>query len=324
MWVRVRHFTLSLVLSLEGRGDRNAQRWKSGTGATMIDFHVHLGSMYRERYPAYSPLSAHQLIDRMNREGIAISVLLPLESPEGSWGYFLTEDAVAARDMYPERLVAFCCIDPRYPLAAQFIDYFVTRHGCKGFGEHVNGLAFDDERNKVIYAKCDEHGLPLVFEISPDPSTPLRTGLCYDEVGLPRLERCLREFRNVKFVGHGPGFWAAISGDDDGKGGYPKRPIALGGAVDRLLGEYDNLYADLSAGSGHNAMTRDAEFAAGFVARHWRKLLFGTDYLGPEQPMPQVAWLRGLDIATEVREAIAAGNARRLLELPEKKKSYWD
>jgi len=273
----------------------------------MIDFHVHMGNMYRERYPANQPLSAQQLIDRMNREGIEISVLLPLESPEGSWGYFLTEEAVAARDLYPERLIAFVCVDPRYPLAADFIDFFVKERGCKGFGEHVNGLAFDDERNKVIYAKCDEYGLPLVFDMNPD--------LCYDEVGLPRLEACLKEFRNVRFVGHGPSFWTAISGDDDRKGGYPHRPITPGGAVDRLLAQYENLYADLSAGSGYNAMTRDPEFTAGFVARHWRKLLWATDYLGPGQAMPQVEWLRSLEVAPEVREAIAAGNARRLLGL---------
>jgi hypothetical protein len=276
----------------------------------MIDFHVHIGTMYRDRYPDYPPLSAHQLIDRMNREGIEISVLLPLESPEGSWGYFLTEEAVAARDLYPERLIAFVCVDPRYPRVAEHIDYFVKRQGCKGFGEHVNGLAFDDERNKAIYAKCDEHGLPLVLDMNPD--------LCYDEVGLPRLEACLKEFANVKFVGHGPSFWAAISGDDDGRGGYPKGPIAPGGAVDRLLARYDNLYADLSAGSGYNAMTRDPEFTAGFIARHWRKLLWATDYLGPGQAMPQVEWLRRLELAPEVREAIAAGNARRLLGLAEK------
>jgi len=276
----------------------------------MIDFHVHIGNMYRDQYPDHPPLSAHQLIDRMNREGILISVLLPLESPEGSWGYFLTEEAVAARDLYPERLIAFVCVDPRYPRAREHIDFFVKHRGCKGFGEHVNGLAFDDERNKVIYAKCDEYGLPLVFEISP--------GLCYDEVGLPRLEACLKEFRNAKFVGHGPSFWAAISGDDDGKGSYPERPVAAGGAVDRLLAEHENLYADLSAGSGYNAMTRDPEFTPGFIARHWRKLLWATDYLGPGQAMPQVAWLRSLEVAPEVREAIAAGNARRLLGLAQK------
>jgi len=275
--------------------------------AGLVDFHVHIGNLYREEYPRRGPLSVEQLIDRMNREGIEISVLLPLESPEGSWGYFLTEEAVRARDLYPERLIAFMCVDPRYPRAAENIDFFVKHHGCKGFGEHVNGLAFDDPLNKAIYAKCDEHGLPLVFEINP--------GLCYDEVGLPRLEACLREFRNVTFVGHGPSFWAAISGDDGGRGGYPTGAITPGGALDRLFAENENMYADLSAYSGYNAMTRDPEFTPGFVARHWRKLLFGTDYLGANQGMPIIKWLRELQVEEEVREAIAEGNARRLLGL---------
>ena len=44
----------------------------------MIDFHVHMGTMYRELYPEKIPLTAHQLIDRMDREGVDIGVLLPL------------------------------------------------------------------------------------------------------------------------------------------------------------------------------------------------------------------------------------------------------
>ena len=271
----------------------------------MIDFHVHLGNLYRYDYPKKVGLWTHQLVDRMDREGIEISVLLPLESPEGASGYFLTEQAIEAQAMYPERLIAFMCIDPRMSNSAKQIDVFVNHYGCRGFGEHINELAFDDERNKVIYAKCDEYGLPLVFEIN--------VNYCYDEVGLPRLESCLMEYQNVKFCGHGPGFWAAISGDDDGKAGYPKRPITEGGALDRLLDKYDNLYADISAGSGYNGLTRDPEFTQGFVARHWKKLLFGTDYMGHDQALPQVQWLKTLDVSPQVREAIASGNARRVL-----------
>ena len=120
----------------------------------MIDFHAHFGTLCRERYPQHPALSVHQLIDRMNREGIDIAVLLPLESPEGSWGYLLTEQVVEARNEYPERLVAFCFVDPRYPLAEQFIDHFVQRHSCVGFSEHVNGLAFDDPLNMALYQKA--------------------------------------------------------------------------------------------------------------------------------------------------------------------------
>lgn len=272
----------------------------------MIDFHVHLGNMYREDYPNRFPLTVHQLIDWMNREGIEISVLLPLESPEGSWGYFLTEEAIAARDQYPERFIPFLCVDPRYSSLERFIDVCVQQHGCRGFGEHVNGLMFDDPRNKRIYAKCDEYALPLVFEISKD--------YCTDEVGLPRLETCLNEYPNVTFVGHGPGFWSAISGEDP-RGGYPPGPVTPGGAVERLLAEYDNLYADLSAGSGYNALTRDPEFTQGFVERHWRKLLFGTDYLSPHQPTPIIEWIKTLNVPEEMRDAIAQGNARRVLRL---------
>jgi predicted TIM-barrel fold metal-dependent hydrolase len=274
----------------------------------VIDFHAHFGKLCRERYPARSPLSVHQLIDRMNREHIDVAVLLPLESPEGSWGYLLTEEVVEARNMYPERFVAFLCVDPRYPLAEQFIDHFCTAHGCMGFGEHVNGLPFDDPLNMALYAKCDERGLPLVFEIN-------KTYYCHDDIGLPRLERCLKLFPNVKWCGHGPGFWSAISGDDDGLPGYPSGPVIAGGAIDRLMDEYENLYLDLSAFSGYNAMTRDPAFTQGFVARHWSRMLLGTDIVQPNDDLPILGWLRHLDVPEEIRRAIADGNARRVLGL---------
>lgn len=272
----------------------------------LIDFHAHFGNLCRERYPDLPPITPDMLLDRMNRHGIDLAVLLPLESPEGGWGYCLTEEVVAARDRYPERFIAFLCVDPRYPNIETFIDYCVKQRGCKGFGEHVNGLPFDHPDNKRIYAKCDEYGLPLVFGDDLN---------CYDTPGLPRLEACLKEFRNVTFCGHGPGFWSAISGDDDRSIVYPKTPTMPGGALDRLLAEHDNLYADLSAGSGYNAMSRDPVFARGFIERHWRKLLWGTDYCVPHQHIPQYEWFARLDLTPEMRAAIGAGNARRLLGL---------
>jgi len=271
----------------------------------LIDFHVHLGNSFRNEYPngRRSP-SVHQLIDWMDRMGIDMAVLLPLESPEVVTGYYLSEQAVADRDTYPERLIAFCCFDPRMKAVPELIDTFVERYGVRGFGEALNGLAFDDERNWPIYEKCAEHGLPYLFDMGPT--------YCWDEVGLPRLERMLAQFPDCQFVGHGPGFWTAISGDDP-REGYPSGPITPGGAIDRLMEQYDNLWLDMSAGSGYNAMTRDPEFARGFIERHWRKMLFATDYFIVNQEIPHVQWLKGLDISEEMREAIASGNALRLL-----------
>ncbi len=273
----------------------------------MIDIHTHLklgGRMPDEP----QPLTADQLVDAMNRNGIDQSVLLPLESPDAeTCHYFMTEDAVAASAQYPERLIPFVSVDPRMRNNQKSVEYFVKAHNVKGFGELKNGLAFDDPLHKKIYAKCSDLGLPVLFHSDPT--------LCWDEVGLPRLEKCLQEFADLVIIGHGPGWWAAISADDDRSGGYPDEPVTPTGALDRLLGEYDNLYADISAGSGYNALTRDPDFTIGFLERHWRKLLFGTDYLSAFQDLPQLEWIKQAPLTDEQREAIADGNARRILRL---------
>jgi len=271
----------------------------------MIDFHVHIGRISRARNRAVYDLTPQQLIERMDREGIEKSVLLPLESPEAVAGWFLTEDAIEARDMYPERLIAFLSVDPRTGNVEAQFDMFVQDYGCKGFGELKNPLHFADERHQVIYAKCDQYHLPLVFHSDP--------GRCYDDAGLPALEEMLQQYPNCIFCGHGPGFWAAISADDDRTGGHLDGPIAPGGAIDRLLADYENLYAIFDAGSGYNGMTRDPDFTKGFIERHHSRLLFGTDYLRAFQQLPQVDWLGALDIPADWKQEMAAGNAEHVL-----------
>jgi hypothetical protein len=58
---------------------------------------------------------------------------------------------------------------------------------------------------------------------------------------------------------------------------YPKTPVTRGGITDRYLSDYANMYGDMSAGSGLNAMLRDEAHARDFLGRHRKKLLFGTD-----------------------------------------------
>lgn len=271
----------------------------------LIDFHVHLADTVPVGSLRRLEISVHQLIDRMNREGIDKTVLLPLESPEAISGYYLTRDALKDWATYPERLIPFVSIDPRMPNMSALVKLYEAR-GCVGFGELKNGLAFDDPLNKAIYRECDERGWALVFHSDPT--------LCWDEVGLPRLEACLKEFPSCKFVAHGPGWWAALSGDDERKGGYPKGPIAPGGAADRLLGEYPNLYADLSAGSGYNGLTRDLDFTRKFIDNHWQKLLFATDLMFCGQHLPQVHWINEeIELTPEQFDAISGSNALRVI-----------
>jgi len=272
----------------------------------VIDIHAHLTFSTRPNF-LNSQLGAEQVVDRMNRDGITRAVLLPMESPEADCGLMLTEDILDAVHRYPERFIAFMHLDPRVPALEEQIEYFATQHRCKGFGEMLDGLAIDDPLHKRIYAKCAELGLPVLFD--------MRVDICWAEPGLPRLEKCLREFPDCIFIGHGPAWWAAISADDDGSDSYPSGPITPTGAADRLLSEYDNMWADISAMSGYNALTRDPEFTEGFIDRHWGKLMFGTDRVRPGEDLRHVSWMRDTAMTEAQRQAIAEGNATRLLQL---------
>jgi predicted TIM-barrel fold metal-dependent hydrolase len=53
--------------------------------------------------------------------------------------------------------------------------------------------------------------------------------------------------------------------------------VKPGGLIDRLMADYPNLYGDLSAESGYNALVRDEMFAAEFLLRHRKRLLFASD-----------------------------------------------
>ena len=99
--------------------------------------------------------------------------------------------------------------------------------------------------------------------------------------GFPGSSGVLKAFSKVTFIGHGPGFWASISGDVTARemGGYPRGPVKPGGALDRLFDRYPNLWGDLSAGSGAGALARDRAFGQRFLIRRADRLLFGSDYL---------------------------------------------
>ena len=88
-----------------------------------------------------------------------------------------------------------------------------------------------------------------------------------------------------------------------------------GGALDRLMDLYPNLYGDLSAPSGENALRRNLEFGREFVIRRADKLLFGTDYLAPGRQIPQFELLESLNLPDDVRFKVYRGNAIGLLKL---------
>src|SRR4051812_218161 len=261
----------------------------SAVGGPYIDIHTHIGRTWNEG----AALTPEALVHWMDDHNVARAVVLPLVSPESSSYLNLTEQAFEAAKRFPDRLIPFCCIDPRTSytgskagLRSMIKDY--VDQGAKGFGEHKAGLPIDDPRMIDLYEVCAELKLPVLFHMDN-----LR-GM--DRPGLPGLERVLKAIPTVNFLGHGPGFWASISGDmgADEFGSYPKGPVKPGGALDRLFDAHPNLWGDLSAGSGAGAISRDRAFGQSFLVRRADRLLFGTDYLKPGQVVPQFEVLSSL------------------------------
>ena len=175
----------------------------------------------------------------------------------------------------------------------------------------------DDPRCVKFFRQCGDAGLPVLFHLVVRIGYGLY-GLA-DDRGLPRLEKVVRELPATTFIGHAMAFWSEISAevDEETRGGYPGGPISAAGRIPQLLKEYPNLYGDLSAGSGFNAISRDPEFGCRFLEECQDKLLFGTDICHVNQEVPIVPRLiearEGGKISQVCYDKIARRNAQRLL-----------
>ena len=282
----------------------------------MIDAHMHIGKLYIGE----KPLTPSHLLKFMDAHGIERAALLPIESPEEAHYYVTTHYVLNVCKRYPKRFIPFCNVDPRIGSSDTSTDFRIIlaeykERGCKGYGEAMSGLPIDDPRLQKLYETCGELGLPVVYHIDA-----LRN---VDEKGFPRFEAMLRKFPETVFVGHAQHFWAEISGDvtQEDFGRYPKGKIAPGGAVPRLMAEYPNLYADISAGSGYNALTRDPEYGYAFLERFQNKLFFGTDLCRNHQEIQIIPYLKNARaegrISRMAYDKIARGNAIRVFHLDE-------
>jgi predicted TIM-barrel fold metal-dependent hydrolase len=279
-------------------------------GGPYVDIHTHL----TQGWATKAALSADALLRWMDANNIEQAVVLPLINPE-SWFYAITTaDVLRETRQHRDRLIPFCSIDPRtINLSADGAKRDVLRRykdeGARGLGESKPGVAMDDPRNLDLFAVAAEVNLPVLFHLDNNRN--------FDEPGLPGLTKVLEQTPGGTFIGHAQGFWASISGDvsKDEMQGYPKGPVAPGGALDALFDRFPNLYGDLSAGSGLNGITRDAEFGRAFLERRRDRLLFGTDYLEPGQAVGQIDLYREIDISAEARAKICRENARRVLGL---------
>ena len=288
-----------------------------------IDVHAHA---YLFDYPTQDGVTqfctVEEVLKRYDELGIEKGVLLPLIGPET---YIPQSNAEIAEicKRYPDRFVPFFNIDPRGIKNSEFTDFspwinWFKEHGYLGVGEFMPNMYFRDPRVWNMFRQFEAAGLPVIFDDTVYVN--YHYGLV-DEPGLPQLEMVLRSFPKLILLGHGPAFWSEMGTLETvfDRGRYPNYPIKEEGAVPKLFRRYQNLWGDLSAGSGYNALARDVNYAVNFLNEFQDRLCFGTDICYPTQQLPLAGFLLDLKksgrISAEVFEKIARGNIKRLLNI---------
>lgn len=292
-----------------------------------IDVHAHVSP-----FPGMAPplksgepmLTCEQQLWFYDNLNIEKGVLLPLVSSEFHYEPMTSLDCKYVADQNPDRFLWFCGIDPRSagnsPTAdlSKLIMHYKNL-GAKGVGELTAQLYADDPLMDNLFYHCAECDMPVTIHLSA------RFGNDYgivDEIGLPRLEKMLKKHKKLKIFGHSANFWSHISGTISPLdwSGYPTGKVTEG-TIARFLREYENLYCDLSATSGSNALMRDPEYAAKFIEEFSDRLMFGCDICATSQRF-SFRFCEFLDklyddgmISADSYYKLVRGNAERLLGL---------
>ena len=236
--------------------------------------------------------------------------------PDGTHAGIVLDDVTRSRDQYPDRFVSGYCPCPTEGDPAALLEAAVRSHGVRVCGEWSYRTVLDDPRAIKLFQAAGEMSLPVVLHIDT-PYLPDASGnRIYQDVwyggDIDCLERALKVCPNTVFIGHAPGFWRHISGDaPTDTQMYPDGPILPGGKLFDLFDMYPNLWADLSAGSGLNALRRDSEHAVRFITTYHDRLLYGRDATGNDL----MAYLNDLDLSEHVRDKLFNENALKLVPL---------
>jgi predicted TIM-barrel fold metal-dependent hydrolase len=281
----------------------------------IIDIHNHAD---------YHGYDAQKMVKNMDENDIGITCLMSWEAPSNDYDpatkYAVSpfsdypipfERCVAYKESAPERFLLGFAPDPRKPDAIGRLKSAVALYDLCICGELKLRMMYDNPDAVRMYRYCGEVGLPVLmhFDYELGGGSYPWPNYWYGG-GIGALERVLALCPETNFIGHAPGFWAHISNDELHKTqAYPKGPVIPGGKLEALLENYPNLYCDISAGSGANALGRDPIFSFGFLERWQDRVLFGRDYYDGGHR----ALLESLPLPVAALEKIYSGNARRIL-----------
>ena len=280
----------------------------------IIDIHQHVG---------YTGRPDEVLLAHQRAMGISRTILLPAGRPmktatthqgtaNGLQAEALGNEACAEFTRHHPKEYAFGANEvPDAPGAHQEIERYLKR-GAVVIGEQKFGIECDAPEMQRLYQLAEAHDVPVLMHWQFE---------MYN-YGFERFYKMLEKYPKVKFIGHAQTWWANIDKQlADQSVLYPKGPVTRGGLTDRYLGDYANMYGDLSAGSGQNALTRDEDFTRDFLTRHQDKLLYGSDCNDRDGGGPKcigaqtIAIIRRLAPTPAIERKLLFGNASKMFGL---------
>lgn len=281
-----------------------------GKPEPIIDIHQHAGYSGRPN----SALLAHQ-----RALGATMTLLLPAGRPV---------KRASTHDGLSNGLQAQCLGNfPCYHFAEHHKRHF--RFGANevpDIPEAIEEVRRYLEMGAVIIAEqkfgidCDAAPMQQLYALAADYQVPILMHWQHGmyNYGFERFYKMLEKYRRTTFIGHAQTWWANIDGKCDQAVLYPKGKVTPGGLTDRYLSDYPNMFGDLSAGSGLNALTRDEDFTRDFLQRHQAKLLYGSDcndWVGTGsacQGAQTIAAVRRLAPSKVIERKLLYDNAKRL------------
>ncbi len=266
----------------------------------IVDIHQHTH---------YAGRTDETLINHQRTMGVTRTVLLPAGSKLGLDADCYGNDSVVALSRRePKEFVYFANEVPDLQEAKSVLEKYL-RLGASGIGE------------QKFPVDCDSPAIEMVAQIANHFHVPVLLHFQHNKynTNFLRFHKILEKYPKVNFIGHAQTWWGNVDKNHVQEVLYPKGPVTPGGYTDRLLSDYPNMYGDLSAGSGLNALQRDEDHARAFLLRHRKKLMYGSDcddHIGAGEKCSGaqcLAALRKLVTDQQALKDILAGNAKRVI-----------
>lgn len=221
---------------------------------------------------------------------------------------------VSYRDRLPGRFILGYAPDPRRGGALLNLKAAMDLYGIQVCGEVKFRMMYDNYDAIEMFHFCADAGLPVTLHFDYPAANPSNMQYPFRNWwyggSVDTLERVLQACPDTVFLGHAPGFWAHISGDDCGlTKAYPRGPVLPGGRIEYLLEHYPNLYCDMSAGSARIALSRDPEYSEKLINRFPERFVYARDNFDNELQ----GFIAQLNLSEDVEELLYHKNAERIV-----------